>query len=120
MKFRSIASGTIVFWTFCFLLLILVLGNAWVTEDAFITFRVVDNFVHGHGLRWNIDERVEAYTNPLWLLVHIPVRALHPNIFLGTIVVSIVCAGAAVFFVMRSARKTRGMAALLLTLPLIS
>ena len=37
-----------------------VIAQAWVSDDAFITFRVIDNFVNGHGLRWNVDERVEV------------------------------------------------------------
>ncbi len=44
---------------------LLALKCAWVSDDAYITFRTVDNFVHGHGLRWNTGERVQAYTNPL-------------------------------------------------------
>ena len=46
-----------------------VLSQAWVSDDAFITFRVIDNFVNGYGLRWNVDERVEVYTHPLWMLL---------------------------------------------------
>lgn len=46
--------------------------NAWVVEDAYISFRVVDNAVNGYGLRWNVDERVQVFTNPLWTLLHIP------------------------------------------------
>jgi arabinofuranosyltransferase len=42
---------------------------AWVSDDAFITFRVVDNFINGYGLRWNIQERVQAYTHPLWFFL---------------------------------------------------
>ncbi len=48
-------------------LLGLVLRAAWVTEDAYITLRTVDNWVHGYGLRWNVDERVQGYTHPLWM-----------------------------------------------------
>ena len=48
----------------------LTLREAWVGEDAFITLRTIDNFVHGYGLRWNLDERVQSYTHPLWLLVN--------------------------------------------------
>lgn len=47
----------------------LLLKTAWLCDDAFITFRVADNWLHGHGLRWNVIERVQAYTNPLWLLL---------------------------------------------------
>jgi len=48
-------------------LLIVLVRTAWVGDDAFITFRTADNFVHGYGLRWNVDERVQSYTHPLWL-----------------------------------------------------
>jgi arabinofuranosyltransferase len=48
---------------------ILLLNTAWLCDDAFITFRVADNWLHGHGLRWNVIERVQVYTNPLWLLL---------------------------------------------------
>lgn len=43
------------------------LKAAWLSDDAYITFRTVDNFVHGHGLTWNTHERVQAYTHPLWM-----------------------------------------------------
>lgn len=43
--------------------------NAWLGDDAYITFRTVDNFIHGHGLTWNVSERVQTYTNPLWMFV---------------------------------------------------
>jgi hypothetical protein len=43
-----------------------------VGDDAYFTFRTIDNFVHGYGLRWNIAERVQAYTHPLWLLLLTP------------------------------------------------
>ncbi|CAN5435365.1 hypothetical protein BH09SUM1_BH09SUM1_17770 [soil metagenome] len=41
-------------------------------EDAFITFRYVRNFAHGHGLVFNAGERVEGYSNFLWLLLLTP------------------------------------------------
>ena len=37
------------------------LANTWIGDDAYITFRVVDNFIHGYGLTFNPDERVQAY-----------------------------------------------------------
>jgi arabinofuranosyltransferase len=45
------------------------LANSWLGDDAYITFRVAWNFVNGYGLTFNPDERVQAYTHPLWLLV---------------------------------------------------
>lgn len=45
-----------------------VLLKAWVCDDAYITFRTVYNLFQGHGLRFNVEERVQAYTHPLWML----------------------------------------------------
>lgn len=41
--------------------------SAWVADDAYITFRTIENFHHGYGLRWNTIERVQSYTHPLWM-----------------------------------------------------
>lgn len=38
-------------------------------DDAFISFRYAANLVEGHGLVWNPGERVEGYTNFLWVLI---------------------------------------------------
>lgn len=43
--------------------------NAWLSDDSYITLRTVYNFIHGYGLTWNIDERVQTYTHPLWMLL---------------------------------------------------
>ena len=44
----------------------LFINTAWVTEDAFITFRSVNQFLAGNGPVWNPGERVQVYTHPLW------------------------------------------------------
>ncbi len=42
---------------------------AWfLTDDAFISFRYIRNLIDGHGLVFNPGERVEGYTNFLWIL----------------------------------------------------
>lgn len=38
-------------------------------EDAFISFRYAQNLAHGNGLVWNPGERVEGYSNFLWVLI---------------------------------------------------
>ena len=38
-------------------------------DDAYIGFRTVDNVIHGHVLRCNTFERVQAFTNPVWTLL---------------------------------------------------
>ncbi|MGE0753595.1 MAG: hypothetical protein AB7L92_00365 [Alphaproteobacteria bacterium] len=71
-----------------------ILISSAVYEDAYITFRVVENFIDGHGLRWNLDERVQVYTHPLWLLLHIPFQAVLGNIFMVSLVLSWLCVAA--------------------------
>ena len=41
----------------------------WVGDDIFITLRYVENFLAGHGLVYNIGERVEGYTDFLWAMI---------------------------------------------------
>jgi hypothetical protein len=41
----------------------------YINDDAFISFRYASNLVDGHGLVFNPGERVEGYTNFLWVLV---------------------------------------------------
>jgi arabinofuranosyltransferase len=50
-------------------LVLVTMGYArrWVTEDAFIDLRIVRHLLAGHGPVFNIGERVEAYTSPLWV-----------------------------------------------------
>jgi arabinofuranosyltransferase len=56
------------------LLFIVVVRSAWLSDDAFISFRAAQNLVHGYGLVSNPAERVQGFTNPLWTLV---IAALH-------------------------------------------
>lgn len=70
------------FTVLCVIALCYLVSLSWVADDAFITLRVVDNFSHGFGLRWNVDERVQVYTHPLWLLLQIPFYQLTHNVFL--------------------------------------
>ena len=79
--------------------------KAWVTDDAYITFRVVRNFVEGYGLTWNVDERVQVFTNPLWLLIHIPFFWLTRNIYLSTICISLALSLAAVWLIGAEVKK---------------
>lgn len=67
----------------------LFLANSWVGDDAYITFRVVDNLVNGYGLRWNPVERVQAFTAPLWAFVLSPFYAVTGEIFYTSLAVSL-------------------------------
>ncbi len=47
----------------------LIAYTAWVSDDAFITFRSIENFIHGYGLVFNVGERVQTFTHPLWFFL---------------------------------------------------
>ncbi|MFC1570093.1 hypothetical protein ACFL4L_07645, partial [bacterium] len=38
-------------------------------DDPMISMRYAKNLAHGHGWVWNLGERVEGYTNPLWTII---------------------------------------------------
>lgn len=46
-----------------------VFWRAWVCDDAFITFRHVANCLAGEGPVFNIGERVQGFSHPLWFLL---------------------------------------------------
>lgn len=72
------------------LLLIVLINNAWVSDDSYITFRTCDNFINGYGLIWNIGERVQAYTNPLWMFIISGLYFITNEIFYTVIFSSII------------------------------
>ncbi|PJZ67931.1 hypothetical protein CH371_05040 [Leptospira wolffii] len=73
--------------------------NAWLSDDAFISFRVVDNFVNGYGLRWNVEERVQVYTNPLLVLFLILPYSLWQNIVFISLVSSFLLGIGTIFLI---------------------
>jgi arabinofuranosyltransferase len=48
---------------------VLVLRDAWIGDDAYITLRAARNLVAGSGPVWNMSERVQAFTHPFWMLI---------------------------------------------------
>ena len=42
-------------------------SRLWIADDAFISFRYAANWARGLGPVWNAGERIEGYTNPLWM-----------------------------------------------------
>lgn len=61
-------------------LAIVVMGWArrWNLEDAFLNYRIVDQIRAGHGPVFNIGQRVEVATSPLWLWTLVLVRTVVP------------------------------------------
>ena len=66
---RKRIEQSIVFLT----LLVLGVTVAWslrfIQDDAYISFRYVVNWLNGNGIVWNIGERVEGYSNFLWIIL---------------------------------------------------
>lgn len=75
---------------------ILLLRNAWICDDAYITFRTIDNLVRGFGPVYNVGERVQAYTHPLWMLVEAAAYLFTHEFFFTVIILSVVLSEAAV------------------------
>ena len=67
---------------------VIVVQRAWVCDDAFISLRVVDNFTRGLGFVYNPGERVQGFTNPLWVLLLSGPYAMFREGFWTAIVVS--------------------------------
>ena len=88
------------------LFMLVVTRASWLCDDAYISFRTVDNFVSGHGLRWNVLERVQSYTHPLWLFVVAAVYSFTHEIYASVQVLSLIvtalAVGGAIFFLLDS------------------
>lgn len=71
-------------------LLYAILSTAWVCDDAYMSFRAAWNLAHGYGLTHNPGTRVQAFTNPLWTLLHVPWLAVFDDPFYPTLALSLV------------------------------
>lgn len=105
---------------FLALFAIILLGNAWVNDDAYITFRTIDNFINGYGLRWNVAERVQAYTNPLWMFVLSGFYFFTGEIYFTSLFVSILLSILVVYLVAFKLAKSKFSALLALIILLSS
>ena len=86
MKFKARQLLTIfLLFIFGFVLL----RTAWVGDDAYITMRTVDNFLHGYGPTWNVGERVQTFTHPLWMFILTMVYGISRDAYLSLIGLSL-------------------------------
>ena len=69
--------------------LAVLIRTAWLSDDALITLRTVMNVTHGFGLRFNIDERVQTYTHPLWMFVVTAAYYVTSNVYFAAFVASV-------------------------------
>ena len=92
----------------CILFVYVVIVNSWVTEDAYISFRTVENFLNGFGLRWNTYERVQAYTHPLWLFGLIFLSFWTIPVYYSSLILSWICVGATAYLLISRYKKREG------------
>jgi len=68
---------------------VVLIRTAWLCDDAFITFRTVENFVGGIGMRWNPADRVQVFTHALWFFAVSAVRAVTGELYLTVLALSV-------------------------------
>ena len=57
-----------------------IVRSAWISDDAYITFRSIENFLAGYGPVYNLGERVQSFTHPLWFFVQAAFNAVTQRI----------------------------------------
>jgi arabinofuranosyltransferase len=93
-------------------LVVVVVRAAWMSDDSFITLRTIDNFWRGYGLRWNVIERVQAYTHPLWMLLVGACYGVTREPYFTTLAVSGACLLAQIAIVIRRLAPPQALLAL--------
>ena len=74
-------------------------------DDAFISYRYVENFVQGNGLVFNSGERVEGYTNFLWIILLSIFARLGLNIIVASQILGVASGCAALILLYQLSRK---------------
>ena len=72
-----------------FIFYFVLLRTAWLEDDASFTVRTVLNWLNGDGPVFNVGERVQAYTHPLWFLVLSFFTLITNNVFFSLFFLSI-------------------------------
>jgi arabinofuranosyltransferase len=101
----SLSASRVLVLTAAALLALLLLRTAWTGDDAYISFRVLDNFLHGYGPVWNVGERVQTYTDPLFLSIVTFITWLSGNVYLSAIAASLALTLFAFFLIMNGASE---------------
>jgi arabinofuranosyltransferase len=82
-------------------------SKRWVDEDAFLDFRIVDQIRAGHGPVFNVGQRVEVGTSPLWVAVLTVARSVvwFVHIEYVAVVLGLACTGLGLWWVQRGAAR---------------
>lgn len=81
----------------------LIWQSAWLSDDSLITIRAAVNWGSGYGPGFNIDERVAAYTHPLWFLMISLVGVVTGSWIYAVLYLNVLCASVGYFLLLRKA-----------------
>jgi arabinofuranosyltransferase len=91
--------------------------TAWISDDGAITLRTVLNVTHGFGLTFNIAERVQTYTHPLWMGLLTIGYLIVGNVYVTTFAAGMICSMVAFWLaVTRAVSPLQALAAVILLL----
>lgn len=90
-----------------------VVTRMWACEDAYITFRYIDNLLHGFGLVYNVGEHVEGFTHPAWLFLVAVLSWLGVAIRASALWLSLLCTLVGLLIVAFRDRDSEGRAVLI-------
>ena len=110
------ATGHCLLFLFFIAFTVVFLNVAWVAEDTFITFRAVDNFLKGYGPVWNVGERVQVYTHPLWYALLIVGIGIFKHHYWVAIALSYGCLMATIFLLLKIAKNASSIAQVVIAL----
>ena len=100
--------------------LVFLVRTAWLCDDAYISFRTVDNLVSGYGLTWNVAERVQSFSNPLWVLLLSVIYFFTLEIYFTSLALSIAVSLACIYILSQKIARNWSLALLAVGLPVFS
>ncbi len=90
----------------------------WICDDAFITFRYSRNLARGLGPVFNVEEKVEGYTNFLWMLLMSIPEYFHLNVISVAIFLGIIFYAAILYYIYKFSTALNPPSRFGLTLPI--
>ena len=100
--------------------ILLIIRRAWICDDAYITFRTIDNFYHGYRFTWNVTERVQVYTHPLWMLLLTAITWMFNDIYFTSLLMGILLTVVTLFILTRKLTISESTGAFILLVLILS
>ncbi|MBU3624406.1 glycosyltransferase family 39 protein [Polynucleobacter sp. AP-Latsch-80-C2] len=85
---------------FIAIFLVELIRTAWISDDMGFTFRPILNFLNGYGAQFNLSERVQSFTHPLWFFLLSGLTLITQNPFSAAYIACIACSLVAVFLLL--------------------